>query len=480
MAVDASRGEPIPALGTALSDTLEALPGPDLRVAGPSALVRSLLRRHARNVESAGRAVIVWISVLVFLLDHALSPASTLLVVTLLSASWILAIRSALSAGHHTLGPAVPTAVGTATGLVLAAALDHVLSGIAVPPLRLVALAVTIFALTTIWAWAIQRTEGARRRVLIVGSTRFSASVADEIDSSAERSFDVVGRVDDKWGEDAGKVPVLGPVAELAEVVKATRPDLVVLTDEQGYAQAMNRLLDVSGAGFKVVGMSHFIEHAFGRVPLRHMTPAWFMSVLHLRQHAYARWSKRTFDLAVAVILLLVTAPVLVVVALLVRLTHGPVIYRQRRLGEGGRSFTILKFRTMVVDAECSGEAVWAEAADARVTRLGRWLRQTHLDELPQLINVLRGDMSIVGPRPERPEFVTMLERAVPFWNRRVLIKPGITGWAQVRCGYAADCDSTAEKLAYDLWYIRHRNLVVDLAVCLKTARMLLSDLRGR
>jgi lipopolysaccharide/colanic/teichoic acid biosynthesis glycosyltransferase len=154
--------------------------------------------------------------------------------------------------------------------------------------------------------------------------------------------------------------------------------------------------------------------------------------------------------------------------------TRGPVLYRQTRVGEGGRHFTMLKLRTMRVDAEDQGLPQFTQVGDSRVTRAGRILRQMHLDELPQIWNVLKGEMSIVGPRPERPEFVDLLEETVPFWTRRLLVKPGITGWAQLRCGYAFDAQSAAEKLSYDLWYLRNRNVIVDLAICAKTVSALL------
>jgi lipopolysaccharide/colanic/teichoic acid biosynthesis glycosyltransferase len=157
----------------------------------------------------------------------------------------------------------------------------------------------------------------------------------------------------------------------------------------------------------------------------------------------------------------------------------GPVIFCQTRLGEGGRVFTLYKFRTMRVDAELSG-AVWAAEHDPRVTPVGRFMRKTRLDELPQLWNVLRGDMSFVGPRPERPEFLAELEAEVPFWRRRHLVKPGLTGWAQVRRGYTADAAGTGDKLSYDLWYLRHRSLVVDLAICVKTLSTVLSGFGAR
>jgi lipopolysaccharide/colanic/teichoic acid biosynthesis glycosyltransferase len=159
----------------------------------------------------------------------------------------------------------------------------------------------------------------------------------------------------------------------------------------------------------------------------------------------------------------------MLVIAGLVRLTPGPLIYRQTRVGEGGKHFTMFKFRTMHEDAEEPGRPAFAQKNDPRVTWIGRMLRRTHLDELPQLWDVLKGDMSIVGPRPERPEFIPTLEEAVPFFTRRLLVKPGITGWAQLRRDYASDAEGAADKLSYDLWYLRHRNLVVDLAICAKT-----------
>jgi lipopolysaccharide/colanic/teichoic acid biosynthesis glycosyltransferase len=197
------------------------------------------------------------------------------------------------------------------------------------------------------------------------------------------------------------------------------------------------------------------------------------MSVLHLYQHSYSRTTKRAFDVAVAVTALVVTAPLFPLIALLVKGTHGPIFYRPTRLGEQGRRFKILKFRTMRIDAE-SGGPVWAQQGDPRTTQVGRLLRKTRLDEIPQLINVLRGEMSIVGPRPERPEFLDLLEETVPFWSRRHLLRPGITGWAQLRAGYAADAVATEEKLSFDLWYLRHQSLTVDLLICARTLPSLL------
>src|SRR5262249_44987320 len=161
--------------------------------------------------------------------------------------------------------------------------------------------------------------------------------------------------------------------------------------------------------------------------------------------------------------------PILPLIVVPVLLSGRQLFVRQIRMGEFGKPFTMFKFRTMRVNAEEAGEAVWAQARDPRVTRAGRVMRRLRLDEIPQLWNVIRGDMSIVGPRPERPEFMEFLEHRVPFWTHRQLVKPGITGWAQVRRGYTSDAEGSVDKLSYDLWYLRHRSIVVDLAICLRT-----------
>jgi lipopolysaccharide/colanic/teichoic acid biosynthesis glycosyltransferase len=194
----------------------------------------------------------------------------------------------------------------------------------------------------------------------------------------------------------------------------------------------------------------------------------------HLRQRSYSQFSKRSFDIVVSLLGLLLTGPAWPLLALVVRKTPGALIFRQKRIGQGGELFTIYKLRTMRLDAEPRGQATWAQESDPRVTFVGRLLRDTRLDELPQLWNVLKGDMSIVGPRPERPELDAVLAGAIPDWRRRLLVKPGITGWAQVCNGYTANRSGAEAKLSYDLWYIRHRSLVLDIWVCLRTFPVLL------
>jgi exopolysaccharide biosynthesis polyprenyl glycosylphosphotransferase len=384
----------------------------------------------------------------------------------LLTVVWLISLRSAFAAVHFTLGAPVRCAVGTLTGMVGVSAVALWVPGLGMELTTILGLALSVYALTTIWESVAQRVVR-KRRVLVIGTSNCAEGVADAISLEGHVPFTVVGAVDDEEPDDGANR--LGSVAELSRVIDEQRPDLIVLTDGESSTKALDQLLASHDSGVKVVGHAHFFDHAFGRIPLEDLTPTWFMSIFHLWQRPYTRFAKRSFDIACASILLVFAAPLMLVIAALVRLTSGPIIYRQTRVGEGGKQFTMFKFRTMRADAEEPGCPAYAAPDDPRVTWIGRLLRRTHLDELPQLWDVLKGDMSIVGPRPERPEFIPMLEAAVPFFTRRVLVKPGITGWAQLRRDYASDTDGAAEKLSYDLWYLRHRNLLVDLAICVKT-----------
>jgi exopolysaccharide biosynthesis polyprenyl glycosylphosphotransferase len=417
-----------------------------------------------RWVAEAGRVLLVWVPCYT-LMGYRFGPSGTAFAAgALLAAVWLVSLRSAFAAVHLTLGAPVRCAVGTTTGIVGVSAVALWVPGLGMSLSTILALAASVFTLTTIWESVSQRVIG-RRRVLVVGTSSCADAVADAISFEGHVPFTVVGAVDDEPDDPAR----LGSVAELSRVIDEQRPDLIVLTDGDSSTRALDRLLDTPASGLKVVGHAQFFDHAFGRIPLEDLKATWFMSIFHVWQRPYTRFAKRTFDIVCAAIVLVLAAPLMLVVAGLVRLTPGPVIYRQTRVGEGGRHFTIHKFRTMREDAEEPGRPAFAQANDPRMTRIGRVLRRTHLDELPQLWDVLKGDMSMVGPRPERPEFIPMLEQAVPFFTRRLLVKPGITGWAQLRRDYASDAEGAADKLSYDLWYLRHRNLVVDLAICAKT-----------
>jgi len=202
---------------------------------------------------------------------------------------------------------------------------------------------------------------------------------------------------------------------------------------------------------------------------------SWLIYGDGFRQNWWRSFVKRTFDIVVSGTLLILAAPVIALAALLIALEDdGPIIYRQDRLGYRGRHFTLYKVRSMSKDAEKDGRPTWAAKNDTRVTRVGRWLRRTRIDELPQLVNVLKGEMSFVGPRPERPEFVAMLTEQIPYYAVRHSVKPGLTGWAQVRYSYGATVEQAVRKLEYDLYYVKNHTLLLDLVILLETVRVVL------
>ena len=227
--------------------------------------------------------------------------------------------------------------------------------------------------------------------------------------------------------------------------------------------------------GVRIFDRSSFFEHCLGRADLAFLTDSWFISGGGFVETRFQAAAKRALDVAASLFLLVLTFPLMLLVALAVSFdSPGPVLYRQQRVGRYGQVFTLLKFRSMRADAERGGTPVWAAKGDDRVTSIGRIIRATRIDELPQLFNVLRGEMSLVGPRPERPHFVEQLAEIIPFYRERSLAKPGITGWAQVNYPYGASVEDAREKLAYDLYYIKHRGLLLDLLVLLSTVRVIL------
>ena len=248
---------------------------------------------------------------------------------------------------------------------------------------------------------------------------------------------------------------------------------IVVTMSEQRGDLPMEQLVACRFKGVRIENGVGFFERLTKKIPLEGLKPSYFVF-----QGGF-RWpsdtAKRSLDVLLALLALAMTAPLFVVLPLLIKLSSpGPVFYRQHRLGRHGRPFSILKFRSMRHDAEMPGRAMWAQAEDPRVTPVGRFMRQYRLDELPQLLNVLRGEMSMVGPRPERPEFIKRLSRQIPFYAYRLQVKPGITGWAQVRFRYGATIQDAAEKLQYDLYYIKHMSLWLDGLIALKTIRTVL------
>jgi sugar transferase (PEP-CTERM system associated) len=261
---------------------------------------------------------------------------------------------------------------------------------------------------------------------------------------------------------------------------RALAVDEIVVAAADRRGLPVDELMRCRTGGVPVRDAAMFLEAEAGRIDVRVATAGWIAFGGGFVHGAAFRAAKRCLDVAASVLLLVATLPLtLAVAALLAAERGGPVLYRQERVGLDGRSFMLLKFRTMRADAEREGPR-WAAAADPRVTPLGRFLRRARIDEIPQALNVLRGDMSFVGPRPERPVFVHELAARIPFYAERHRVKPGITGWAQVNYPYGASVEDAREKLAYDLYYAKNASLLLDLAIILRTARVVLSGAGAR
>ena len=302
-----------------------------------------------------------------------------------------------------------------------------------------------------------------RRRVIFLGS---SALLDRMVKASADAHlplYQVVGR----WSPNDAHP---GNGDDLVELARSREADEIVLATSLSNVQAaLLPALRCLPLGCRVRSEADFYEDMFRAVPVADVTPEWMLSRGWDASDHLSEASKRLGDVALAFVLLVLTAPVLLLLALLVRLgSRGPAFYTQTRVGQYGRTFRMLKLRTMQVDAE-AGEARWATGDDPRQTRIGRILRRTRLDELPQLLNILLGEMSFVGPRPERPEFVATLEKAIPYYAWRHAARPGLTGWAQINYPYGSSVEDAVRKLEYDLYYIRNFSLGTDLFIVLRT-----------
>jgi sugar transferase (PEP-CTERM system associated) len=270
---------------------------------------------------------------------------------------------------------------------------------------------------------------------------------------------------------------VIAPRGSLLDDARVLKVDeiIVAVRQQRGGVLPLRELLDCRLHGMEITDLARYFERVHSKVPIELVKVSWLIYGNGYRQGWLRTLVKRVFDVAAALALLMLTLPVMLVTVLAIRIESGaPVIYRQERVGRRGRRFTVFKFRSMAQDAEKGGEARWAVARDPRVTRVGRVIRRLRIDELPQLFNVLRGEMSFVGPRPERPEFVDMLTGQIPFYAVRHSVKPGLTGWAQVRYSYGATIEQSVRKLEYDLYYVKNHTLALDVLILLETVRVVL------
>ncbi|KPL70169.1 hypothetical protein ADN00_18520 [Ornatilinea apprima] len=315
------------------------------------------------------------------------------------------------------------------------------------------------------------------RRVLIIGAGRSGENLVQVIDSIWPLPFYLVGLIDDdpaKQNMKYGNHPVLGSSQQLLEIIERERiTDLVFAISGEMNPAMFQAVLTAEERGVEVTTMPLVYEELLGRVPILLLQSDWILRSFVDQAHTnnFFEMAKRLMDIIGGLIGCIGLALLYPFIAVLILLDDGaPVLYSQERLGKNGKPYQIIKFRTMVKDAEKDGKARVAVKNDSRVTRVGRLLRKSHLDELPQFWSVLRGEMSLVGPRAERVELVNSLQTKVPFYRARLFVKPGLTGWAQVNYGYAETVEDTIVKLEYDLYYIKHRNLMLDLLIIFRTA----------
>lgn len=321
------------------------------------------------------------------------------------------------------------------------------------------------------------------KNALIVGDGREVSEAIALIQGTSDAGFKALGVVSCSRvqpGQFVHHVPVVGTIDKLRELADAFSAETIIVATSLSREPAILRLLrPLRCAGVEVMDYVALHEVLAQEILIDHINDEWLMNAAMNSSVIHIRKIKRIMDVLVAIAGLVITAPVCLLTALLIRLdSKGSIFYRQRRSGLDGYPYVLFKFRTMREDAEAGSGAVWAQKFDQRITRIGRFLRKWRIDEIPQLINVLRGEMSLVGPRPERPEFVDTLAGAIPFYKERLLVPPGITGWAQVKYPYAASIEAARRKLQYDLYYIKHMSFFLDCLILLRTFKSIIVGLR--
>jgi sugar transferase (PEP-CTERM system associated) len=315
-------------------------------------------------------------------------------------------------------------------------------------------------------------------KLLFVGNNQLVQEIAGRLKAKPELGLQPVGYLSEEGAQPGPEDPLecLGPIPELRSVADKIQPNRIIVgLTERRQRLPVQDLLDLRFSGVRIEEAATMYEWAFGQVCVREIRPSALIYSAELGPSSNLLMLQTLYSSVLAVVLGVLALPVFVIIALLVRITSpGPVLYRQQRVGRNGRVFMLYKFRSMVVDAEAKSGAVWAGKNDPRVTPIGRVLRKYRFDELPQLINVIKGDMSLVGPRPERPEFVTQLSEQIPYYRQRHCIKPGLTGWAQISYKYGDTMADVIAKLQYDLYYIKHLSPALDAYILFHTAKTVL------
>jgi sugar transferase (PEP-CTERM system associated) len=319
-----------------------------------------------------------------------------------------------------------------------------------------------------------------RENILIVGIGKVAQMLGREVRERYRLGYQLAGFIGNNLVREEGNVlerdEVLGDYASLPEIARKLRVrKIVVAINERRGESPVRELLDLKVAGCEVVEWQAFFEKMVGRIPIDNLPPSFFIFTEGFRKSRTVLFARQVISKILSACVILLMAPVILLVCVLIKLeSPGPIIYSQDRVGQYGKIFRIYKFRSMRKDAEKDGTPRWAAKDDPRITRIGRVLRSLRLDELPQLFNVLRGDIDLVGPRPERPEFVEQLQKIVPYYSLRHTVKPGLTGWAQVMFTYSGSIEESKEKLQYDLFYIKNMSLKLDLLIFFRTLKIVI------
>jgi len=350
----------------------------------------------------------------------------------------------------------------------------------ALPRLFILYYAVGSYILIALWRLGrpfLARWEVLRQRVLVIGTGWAAQTIIEAIQTHAPDDYEVIGVIDEIGSAEPGGVvidaPVIGHRADLVRIAHELHANEIVLaTSGEVDGVLFQGIMDCYEAGIPVIPMPILYEQFTRMVPVEYVRGHWNVILPLEGHHHFDPYPllKRLVDIAISLVGLTLLGVLLPLIALLLALdTRGPIFYRQERVGRAGRTFNLIKLRTMIPDAEKLSGPIWAVQDDPRVTVIGRWLRRTRLDEVPQLFNVLRGDMSVIGPRPERPHFVNYLQKQIPFYRTRLAVRPGVTGWAQVNYGYGSTDTDQLIKLKYDLYYIRHCSALLDLLILFRT-----------
>ncbi len=439
-----------------------------------------------------GEGVLIYLAVLVaaflrlgsvhasFLSGEVISKAILIMVVCQLSLYYNELYNLKVTDTNVELGLRLTKAMGVAS-IVLAIIyyfIPSLMMGRGIFFISLVFLVLLVVPWRYAYNWVLKKKMFAEK-VMILGLGDLSRQIINEIKDRPDSGYQVAGIVpttDASSLSFSRDVPVFsnnGTVCELADSLHITK--IIVALDEKRGILPTKELLRCKMQGIKVLQGETLYEELTGKLFVEKLNPSWLIFSDGFKKSRLTRFAKRATGLVMATVGLLVTLPLVSLIALAIKLdSKGPVFFRQDRCSEGGRTFRVLKFRSMIDNAEADSGPCWATDDDARVTRVGKILRKYRMDELPQMWNVLKGEMSFVGPRPERPEFVEKLAERIPYYSERHTVKPGITGWAQVSYSYGASVEDALEKLKYDLFYVKNMSFAMDLLILFKTAKIML------